>query len=320
MVMIPQPIVTGDIADDQWKHEVTNMLNTGGFQQVADTQPVVSSGGGAQGPRGTPGADGEDGSQAVDLVLFKTFTDEQTSLSSLAVPADGTYTFSDGEFTSTNLEGWTRTPTSGNYIYRIRRYITADASATSEAILNNEWSTPELFIRSTVSYDVEVDGFDFIRADTGDLTLSAVARRSQGESVEIITDQIQDDNVFWTRVTINSQIDETVPVWNNTSTYSQGTIVQLNITIGSGQPVTLTWRARRDVVAGVIPTTTTSDDWELTTPGRLTFNDTLWSFPTTSGTEVNRRRRGLTITVSSSDVTRQTRFIPHLNNDLSAVP
>ena len=230
------------------------------------------------------------------------------------------YTFENGEFTSTDLEGWTRTPVVGNYIYRIRRYITADASATSEAILNNEWSTPELFIRATVSYSMTTDGFDFVSLGDGDQTVSVTVTRSLGSTVEDITEDLNDHNVSWERESIRASFDDTAVEWVSSDTYSQGTIVQYEIVLASGQPVDLNFRALRDVAVATMPTTSTNPDWALTPGSRLLFEDAQWSFPNTASTEAGRRRRGVSITYNSAAVNAQSNFNPCLNDDLGPVP
>ena len=138
-----QPPITGDAAFDSWMLSLTQQINTGLIPGLTTEGARAVSGGGATGPRG------EDGVSQATLMLFKAFSTEQSNLDTLELPEDGEYTFETGDFTSTDLNGWTRNPPnlSGEFIYFIVRYITADAQTTTESILNNEWSTPALFAR-----------------------------------------------------------------------------------------------------------------------------------------------------------------------------
>ena len=309
---ITNPPITGDAQLDSWTLQLTDMINRGILPGV----PTTSAGGGGG---GGPGMDGRDGAAGnTRLQLFQRTTTDTAPMN----PTNVTYDVQSTPATATADNGWSidGSTSTGDYVWATYRYV---ADLTGTITDQASWNTP-LQVgtpgEDAISYDIDIDGFDFIKATNPNVTLNTVAYRIEGETTTDITSQLATHNVFWIRTSVNSALDETVPVYSSTTNYNAGDIVRFTDTLGSGQSIELNFIALQANINSQPDASQATADWQLTAPSSRRFRDAQYNFPTTATTEVGRRRRGLSITVTSMDVMDQARFRALLNNDLGALP
>ena len=323
---VVRPPITGDAVLDSWTDQITNLINLGFFQQ--STRAAGTSGAGTQGARGLAG---EDGFSAATLYLFQRVAtdadippDLQTNLvyeyeNAILYDPDNRFE-PDGSTLIQEWDGWTPfIPEDPNneaqYIWVITTNV-ADRDLT-DSIPFTAWSTRTLLVAPTISYEMDTTGFDFIRADQLFVEAGVRVIRYVGEVGTEITTSLTADHVKWSKHSINASFDPTAPVWDNTTEYTEGTVVQRTITLTTDPTYTPSAERTYNYIAlqdnmGVAPESSTTD-WRLTEGSADQQNDDLWTV-TDGWTE------GPTIMVDNQEVLTQTEFRAELRDDVSPIP
>ena len=324
---VVRPPITGDPQQDSWADQVTQLINSGFFAR--DTF-VVSQG--QPGASGIAGINGQDGFSTATLYLFQ----RQSNTLPDTAPPDlmtdlafdyGTNTLYDplnrtnaeGELIQT-WDGWSPTipedPDNLNqYIWVIVTHI-ADREVT-DVIPFTQWSGRTLLAVPTISYEMDTTGFDFIRADQLFVEAGVRVMRYVGEVGTEITTSLTADHVKWSKHSINASFDPTAPVWDNTTEYTEGMIVQRTITLTADPTYTPSAERTYNYIAlqdnmGVAPESSTTD-WRLTEGSNDQQNDDIWTV-TDGWTE------GPNIMVDNQEVLTQTEFRAELRDDVSPIP
>ena len=316
-----RPPITGDAQQDSWMDQVTNLINSGFFQQ--DTRLPAGQSAGAQGARGQQG---DDGFSAATLYLFQRVLTENDIppplLTDLIYEYQNAVLYEQGNRTDAmgNLiqewDGWTPfipdDDSLGQYIWVITTNI-ADQDIT-EGIPASQWSVRTLLVAPTVSYDLEAFGFDFIRANQNMVDVGVRAYRTVGETNAEITDLLVNNMagnpsstwVKWTKHSLLAQTHQAL-AWDPNEIYAEGEFASIMEDIGSGNMRTYDYRSRTDNNQGNNPETD-GTVWTIAGYSAAQRNDDIWNITTGDTSGVN-------LTISAADVLTQTEFRAVLDDE-----
>ena len=319
---VVRPPITGDVMQDSWMDQVTQLINSGFFAR--DTVLISQGQAGAQ---GAAGINGLDGFSAATLYLFQRQSNNLPDTAPTDLTTNLVYDYinnilfdpnnrenADGELIQT-WNGWTPfIPEDPNNLNQYIWVITVNVAdrENTESIPFTSWSARTLLVAPAVNYEMESFGFDFIRANQLNVDLGVRIYRTVGEVSNEITDLLKTSDtsngstwVTWTKHSVNAGLTGAA-VWVSGNPYTEGDIVRFDFSPqGVSEAQMYEFRAVRDTSGTDDPLT--SNDWTITDESVNKMNDDIWNF--TDG--INS---GLDITVDAADVITQTEFRAELSD------